>query len=127
MALQDRTGQDQFTILASAARTATPTVDQFHIGSVRGLILVIDVTAIVTTPSVVFTVQGYDQVSGKTWDLLVSAAVTATGTTVLQIHPGMLAAANLKADEVVPPVVTLTAVHADTDSITYTVVGIVSR
>lgn len=127
MALQDVRSQDQFTILGSAARTATPTLDQFRIGPCDALIVVIDVTAIAATPSVVFTIQGYDEVSGSTWDLLVSAAVTAVSTTVLQITPGMLAAANLKADEIVPITITGTAVHADADSITYSVAGMVVR
>lgn len=110
------------TILPSAARTATPTVDTFQVaGDVRGLLVIIDCTAATATPSVVFTIKGVDQVSGKTWDVLASAAVTATGTTVLRVSPHLTAAANLIAKDLVPSSFTVSAVHADTDSITYSV------
>lgn len=121
MATQVVADQDQFTILASAARTATPTIDDFRVGRAGGLVVVIDVTAIVTTPSVVFTILGKDEVSAATWTILASAAVTATGTTVLQVHPTITAVANSKAAELVPALFTMTAVHADADSITYSV------
>lgn len=123
MAIQTVRLGDVVTVLGSAARTATPTVDQFNIehGSVTGLVCVIDVTAIAATPSVVFTLQGYDPVSTKVWTLLVSAAIVATGTTVLRVHPQLTASANLIAKDIVPDAFTLTAVHGDADSITYTV------
>jgi hypothetical protein len=119
-----------FTILGSVARTATPTIDDFILPEqpgerAGGLIVVIDVTAIAATPSVVFDIVAVDQLSGKSPILLSSAAITATGTTLLQIGPGMLAVANLVADSNVPPVVSVIATHADADSITYTVAGMV--
>lgn len=113
---------DSIEVLASTARTATPTVDTFELGgSATGLILVIDVTAASATPSVVFTIQGYDMVSSKTWTVLASAAVTGTGTTVLRVSPHLTAAANTIAKDIVPAAFTLSAVHADADSITYSV------
>jgi hypothetical protein len=122
MAYVDSRAGDYISVLASAARTATPTVDTFHIsGETQGLIVVIDVTAAVASPSVVFTIQGVDPVSAKTWDILASAAVTGTGTTVLRVHPEITASANLIAKDVVPAYFTVTAVHADADSITYSV------
>lgn len=126
MALQVVSKQDQFVILPSAARTATPTIDDFRVGRVGGLIVVIDVTATVTTPSVTFTILGKDEPTTKTWTLLASSPITATGTTILQVHPTITAVANLKAAELVPSLVTVTAVHADADSITYSVTGIVT-
>lgn len=122
MATQSALRGAAITVLASAARTATPTVDTFTIsGATSGLVVVIDVTAASATPSVVFTVQGVDQVSGKTWDILASAAVTAIGTTVLRISPHLTGAANTIAKDIVPAAFTVTAVHADADSITYSI------
>lgn len=114
---------DVVTVLPSVARTATPTVDQFLLehGSPTGLIVVIDCTAIAATPSVVFTLQGYDPVSTKVWTLLASVAIVATGTTILRVSPQLTASANLIAKDIVPDAFTMTAVHADADSITYSV------
>ncbi|HKY44905.1 MAG TPA: hypothetical protein VJM50_17565 [Pyrinomonadaceae bacterium] len=65
--------------------------------------VVIDITSITgTTPTATFTVQGKDPVSGKYYTLLASAALNANGTTVLKIGPGLTAAANLVANDVVP-------------------------
>lgn len=109
------------TIHDSKARTATPdTVDQAN-STGRGLHLVIDVTAVTGTPSVVFTIQGKDPVSGKVWTLLASAAITAAGTTVLKVYPGLTAAANAAANDILPPTWNVKAVHGNGDSITYSV------
>lgn len=109
-------------VLASAARTASPTADTFQTsGDSDGLLVIIDVTADPATASVVFTLQGVDPVSGKTWDVLASAAVTAVGTTILRVSPNLTAAANTIAKDLVPAFFTVAAVHADADSITYSV------
>jgi len=109
-------------ILPSAARTATPTVENFtNGGSYRGIILVIDCTADPAAASVTFTLQGVMPVSGKKYTILASAAITGTGTTVLRVFPGAPVTNNVSANDTLPPVWTLAAVHADTDSITYSV------
>lgn len=122
MATQSALRGSAATVLASAARTATPTADTFQIGgATSGLIVVIDVTAATASPSVVFTIKGVDPVSTKTWDILASAAITGTGTTVLRVSPHLTAAANTIAKDMVPGYFTVSAVHADADSITYSV------
>jgi hypothetical protein len=109
------------TAFASAARTASPTIVELTNPYGRAMIVVIDCTAVTATPSVVFHCDGYDPVSGKAYTLLDSAAITGTGTTVLRVGPGLTAAANLVANEPVPPRVKIEPVHADADSITYSV------
>ena len=110
------------TVLASAARTATVTADTFQTaGATSGLIVIINVTADPAAASVVFTIKGVDPVSNATWDVLASAAIAATGTVVLRVSPHLTAAANLIAKDVVPAFFTVTATHADADSITYSV------
>lgn len=123
MADVDITRGESVAVLASAARTATPTADTFHLtgGETSGLVLVVDVTAATDTPSVVFTIVGSDPVSTKTWTILASAAITGTGTTVLRVHPELTVSANLVAKDIVPAYWTVTAVRADADSITYSV------
>lgn len=110
------------TVLASAARTATvASADQYNPDGWRGLHLVIDATAITATPSVVFTIQGKDPVSGQYYTILASAAVTAVSTTVLRVFPGATAAANTVANDTLPAIWRVNAVHGDADSITYSV------
>ena len=111
---------------ASAARTATSASAEFGIpaGTV-GLTARIDVSAIAATPSVVFTIQGWDQAAesgvGEWFDILSSAAIVATGTTTLKVDPRITAAANAVAQHGLVPRMRVNAVHADADSITYSV------
>lgn len=109
------------SVFASTARTATHNSADLTNYNGRGLHLVIDVTASSATPSVTFTIQGKDELSGKYYTLLVSAAITGTGTTVLRVYPGLTAAANLVATDVLPRTWRVLATHADADSITYSV------
>lgn len=109
------------TAYASAARTATPTAVELTSEEARGLHLVIDVTAITSTPSVVPTIDAYDPLSGKWYNLLTGNAIVATGTTVLKIYPGIVAVPNGAASDVVPDVFRVVMTHADADSITYSV------
>lgn len=119
--IQTLRGNLDVTVLSSAARTATlQSSDQTNYNG-RGLHLVIDVTAASATPSVVFTIQGKDAVSGKYYTVLASSAITGTGTTVLKVYPGITAAANASASDLLPRVWRVDATHADTDSITYSV------
>lgn len=74
-----------------------------------------------TTPSIVFTVQGKDAVSGKYYDVLVSPAITATGTTVLKIYPGITASSNASANDVLPLTWRVKAVAANAQSATYSI------
>ena len=109
------------TAYASAARTATPTVKDLNTSKDVGIQYVIDVTAVTATPSVVPTISGVDPVSGSLYTLLTGSAITATGTTVLQVHPEMAAVANLVGNAMLPQITRLTMAHGDADSITYTV------
>ncbi len=106
---------------ASAARTATPDTVELEVGGHRGMHLVIDCTAATGSPSVVFTIQGVDRTSGKAYTVLASAAITGTGTTVLRVGPGLTAANNTIANDLLPPIVRIAPVHTGSDSITYSV------
>lgn len=111
----------KLTPFASAARTATGNSGDLYNGQHRGLHLVIDVTAIVSTPSVVFTIQGKDDLSGQYYTILASAAITGTGTTVLRVYPGLTASANVTANDALPLTWRVLATHGNANSITYSV------
>jgi hypothetical protein len=110
----------QVPLYASAARTATPTAAEFSADGYHGLHLVIDVTAVTATPSVVPTVDFYDDLSGKWCNLLSGTALTATGTTVLKIYPGLAPVAAGAASDCVHGRMRLVCTHGDSDSVTYT-------
>ncbi len=108
-------------LLASAARTATlNTADQQN-DEMRGVHVIIDVSALSATPSVTPTIQGKDPTSGKYYSLLVGLPITATGTTVLKVHPSILPKHNAAAQDLLPAKWRVRLVHADSDSITYSV------
>jgi hypothetical protein len=109
------------TVYASTARTATPTAVTVQARRYNYLRVVIDVTAIASTPSVVCTIDGQSPTSGKYYTMLTAAAVTATGTTVLKVGPGMPVTANVSANDVLPDTIRITMTHGNGNSITYTV------
>lgn len=111
----------RFEVYASAARTADPDTQELGVAGYRGIHLVIDCTAATGSPSVVVSILGVDRVSGKTYTILASAAITGTGTTVLKVGPGLTAAANLVANDVLPPVIRIVPDHTGADSITYSI------
>jgi hypothetical protein len=72
----------------------------------------------------VCTVDGYDPVSGKYYNLITSAALTDSGapyTRVLRVGQGLTASANLTVLDVLPSTIRVTMTHGDADSITYSV------
>lgn len=109
------------TVFTSVARTATAASSVFTNYGYRGLHLVIDVTAATADPSVVFTIQGYSSLGDDYYTILASAAITGTGTTVLRVYPGLTAANNTVANDVLPELWRVNAAHADSDSISYSV------
>lgn len=111
----------EITVFSSAARTATENSADLSNPYARGVVLVIDVTAVTATPSVVFTVKGKSTLGSDYYTILTSAAITATGQTVLRVYPGLTASANVTASDVLPATWRVEAVHGDTDSITYSV------
>lgn len=122
-------GYGPFTVLASAARTATPDTLEFELPSgVRALYLFTDATAITSTPSITVMVQAVDRVSGKALPaspgVLSGAAIVAVGSQVLKIGVGLTAAANAVANDYPPTILRVTVTHANANPITYSVAGL---
>lgn len=120
-------GGQEVTALASAARTATTNSSDLTNPGARGVILTLDVTAIVDTPSITLNIS-YRSPLGGNYEKLFSAAaaVTATGVHTYVLYPGDVVAA----DDVVevgklplPRTWRVEMTHADADSITYSVSG----
>ena len=89
----------------------------------RGVKIVVDITTIAgTAPTLIVTIQGKDVVSGKYYTLLASAALAVTGTTVMTVYPGLIAAANLTANDVLPKTWrVITTIGGTTPAVTATV------
>lgn len=107
-----------YTIYASAARTATPTVADLEVRSYKGAIFVLNVTAVTATPSLTFKVEGVDS-EGVVHLILTSAAIATAVQTVFRVFPGATVTTNISANSFLPRVIRVTVTHGDTDSATY--------
>jgi hypothetical protein len=114
-------------LYASAARTATPTAVEVNTSRTKALRIVVDATAITATPSVVVTIDGKDNTSGKYFNILTGAAIATVSTNVYTIALGTTVAANVSASAPLPDVVRVTLTHGDADSITYSVTAHLAR
>ncbi len=113
--------QSYRTLYPSAARTATPsavTQDEGSRSSVGGH-FILDVTAIVSAPSITVNIEAFDPASGKWYAMLTSAAITAVSTTVLRVYPGVTPTANLSVSDGLPSQWRARVTHGNSDSITY--------
>jgi hypothetical protein len=111
----------EVAVYPPAARTATPVAVTVASNYAIGVHVVVDVTAIVTAPSITVTLEQQDVTSGKWYPLLVSAAITTVSTTVLKVYPGLVAAANLVANDTLTETIRVTVTHGNGNSITYSV------
>lgn len=107
--------------LPSAAYTATTvnSGDQNNPSWV-GAHFIINVSAY-TSGSYTPHIQGKDPVSGLYYDVLVGTAISATGTTILKVHPGLAVVANGSASDILPQTWRVQLVGASTPSMTLSV------
>lgn len=117
-----------YPIVGTVAPLLARTVTQDFLVTVKnatGIIVIVSATAKVSTPSVVFTVRGFDPVSGKTWDIAASVALTDVGLQVVRIAPN-LTAADCKVNDIVPEYVVIHAEAGNANALTYSVAAIVT-
>jgi hypothetical protein len=114
-------GKYNKSLYQSEARTASPASVSIVDDEVTGIQVIIDTTAVAATPSVVPTIDGFDPLSGKWYNILTGAAIATVSTVVLRIHPDLVAVANLTAADFLPQKYRVVMTHGDADSITYTV------
>lgn len=118
-----------FGVYETVARTESPEPNTcIFMGTERptGLILFINPSIIGVAPSVVFAIDGVDPLSGGTYNILTSAAVTTASNVVLRVHPALTAEANEVAKDALPPIFRISATHGNADSITYSVTGMLT-
>lgn len=113
------------TALASGARTSTNNSGSLSNFAARGVHVIVDVTAVTAAPSTVFTIEGFDVVSGKWYVLLTSAAIATVSTTLLTVYPGVTVTANVSASQVLPRTWRVVATHGNANSMTYSVGAII--
>lgn len=123
MAVQDISSSGAVEILPSAARTATPTIQQFMVpANCREAYAIIDITAVTSTPSTTFVWAGYDPESTKTWALVTTSAITSgPQTIVMQVSSNLTAVGGTIAKAVLPRFITFTATHGNANSMTYSI------
>lgn len=114
--------QSYRTLYKVVAGTATPAFAIQNDGSQmrKGGHFVIDVT-VGTTLSLTPTIDGFDDASGKWYNLLTGTAITATGTSVLRVYPGFTPAANVTASDFITPTWRFVMTHGNANAATYTV------
>ena len=108
------------TELASASRTTTQTGADTTNSNARGIHVVLDMT-IVGTGSVTLTIQAKDEASGKYYTLLAGAAVTTNSTNIYKVYPGLTAAANAVASDVLTPTFRILVTANNANAATYSV------
>ncbi len=85
-----------------AALGTTNSADQVN-PTGRGLKLGVNITVIAgTAPTLTVVIQGKDESSGQYYTLLSSAALAAVAFTLYTVYPGLVAAANVVASDVLP-------------------------
>lgn len=109
-----------YSLLPSAARTVDTTSGVTQTFPCRGVHVIIN-TTVWTAGSLTPHIQGYDKASDSYYDLLVGAAIGATGQVVLKVGPGITAAANLSVSDILPVNWRVLCHPSTTDAITYSV------
>lgn len=110
-----------YTLLASAAQTSASvvTADQSN-KYYRGLHVIINVSAYAAgnyTPRI----QGKSPLTGAYYDILVGTAISATGTTILKVYPGIATLANGAASDLLPATWRVTMTGAAGQSMTFSI------
>lgn len=110
-------------LFAPGARTATPNQQQVNLdpkGYAPGsMVVVINMTAVTATGTVTFKIEGVDPLTQSVYPILTSTALAAVAVTVLRVHPNLPAVTNLTAQDILPPLVRVTATHGNAVSMTY--------
>lgn len=111
---------DQQVILPSAIRTSlTTSVDQTN-HDWRGVHVSVAVTLAPGVDTITPKIQGRDA-QGNYYDILVGPAISASGTTVLKVYPGITAAANASASDFLPAFWRVSVAHSAASNFTYSV------
>ena len=111
----------RITVLASAVRATTTNSSVFGNPGARGVHLAIDVTVVPGVDTVTPKIEGYDETSGKYYDILIGVPIAATGLTIIKVYPGTVASPNVQANDVLPAAWRVTMTHSAATNFTYSV------
>lgn len=118
---------DNISLAALTNSTTTPgqSADQLN-PSGRGVKIFTNVTAISGAgASITVTIQGKDPVSGSYFNILSGTAISAVGTQLLTVYPGLTASANSIASDLVPRTWRISYTLATNTTISCTIGGMV--
>jgi hypothetical protein len=104
-------------ILESLSRTITNST-VLRNENMPGGHFVLDVTT-VGTGSITLSIDGFDAVSGKWYNILTGAAVTTNSTNVYRVYPGLTAAANAVVSDIIPHQFRATVTHNNANAVVY--------
>ena len=120
-----RVAQVSQAILPSAARTASPgasgVVYEQNGDDYVGVSLLIDASAVTSTPSLTVSIEAYDEASGTWFQLLAGAAIATISKAILQVGPDVPTAANVSRQMRLPRRWRVVATHGNANSITYSI------
>ena len=108
-------------VLASAARTATVTVELDVPPGAQGVWFLVDVTVDATIGILTFNMDGFDSVAAEQWTILDSANVDTVSFNAYLIHPGAETVANSAKQSPLPSRLKFHVEVADAASMTYSV------
>lgn len=124
LSIEGGRGNEEITVLSSAAQTATVSVDESNPDN-KGIYLVVDVTVDPASASITPSILVTDPVSDKDVTIWTAAtAITAVGTTSYLLYPGIVSSDFDGTEAVslaIPKSWVFRMTHADSDSITYSV------
>lgn len=107
------------TLTAQAAGTVTSANQSNPLN--KGIKVYVSISTIGSGNTVTVTLQAVDPGSGNVVTLLASTALAANGTTTLTVYPGLTAAANVTANDVLPYTWNIKAVVAGANATTATI------
>lgn len=114
---------DYVILFKSVARNlAQPYIAEYESPYIKSAHIIIDSTLIpALAPSVTPYIQGYDQTSGKWYDILIGLPIVAVSVRILKVHPNIENVNGVSVNDILPRKWRLLMDHADTNSITYSV------
>lgn len=108
------------TLLSSGIRSASTNSSDIVKYKYRGAHIFAKISAASGTGTVTFRVQEKD-IDGNYYDIVSSVATASTGTTVLKVYPGLTAAANTVANDVLGDIWRVAVFQSGVASHTYSV------
>lgn len=120
-------GKAEYELLASAARTATPTIDDVVVPYGKTVTLIINITTGAATPAVTPSISGVTA-SGIAYTILTGAQITSTSAAVvvMRVGQGVADVSNLGSSIPAPAKIRVAMTHGDADSLTYSLNLLVS-